>query len=70
MISKLTFSPLDTLRKFTVVYNFNHSKMGFNNSITVTAMNQEHAIELAKHEVACAYGSGMLKRFSFKLAVN
>lgn len=54
------------LPKFTIVYSFNHSKMGFNNSITVEAMNHEQAIEKAKNEVSMCYGSKMLKKFSFK----
>lgn len=52
--------------KFTIVYNFNHSKMGFNNSITVEAISREQAIEKAKKEVAMVYGTDMLKKFSFK----
>jgi len=54
------------LKKYTIIYNFNHSKMGFNNSITLDAFSIEHAIGLAKLEVAGVYGSGMLNRFSFK----
>lgn len=57
---------MNTLQKHTIVYSFNHSKMGFNNSITVSALSREAAIELAKKEVAMVYGSDMLKKFSFK----
>ncbi len=67
MISKLTFQAGETLHKITVVYTFNNSKFGFNNSITLDAMNNDHAIELAQHEVAGVYGSKMLKRFSFSV---
>lgn len=55
-----------TPQPYRVVYFFNHSKMGFSNSITVEAINPDQAIEKAKHEVACVYGSGMLKKFTFK----
>jgi hypothetical protein len=55
------------IKKVAVVYSFNHSKMGFNNQITVEAVNDEQAIEKAKNEVAGVYGTAMLKRFSFKL---
>lgn len=56
----------DKLQSFTIAYTFNHSKMGFNNSITVDALNKEQAIEKAKKEVSMCYGSDMLKKFSFK----
>lgn len=52
--------------KFTIVYSFNHSRMGFNNSVTVEAMNYEQAVEKAKIEVSGVYGSSMLKKFTFK----
>lgn len=55
------------IKAVTVIYTFNHSKMGFNNSVTVDAINDEMAIEKAKQEVAGVYGSKMLRRFSFKL---
>jgi len=50
-----------------VVYYFNHSKMGFSNEITVTAICDEQAIDKAQSEVSGCYGSSMLKRFSFKI---
>ena len=53
-------------KRFTVVYTFNHSKMGFNNSVIVIALNEAQALENAKNEVSQVYGSKMLKRFSFK----
>jgi hypothetical protein len=55
------------LQKVTVIYQFHNSRMGFQNSITVDAISNEHALEIAKKEVAMCYGSGMLKRFSFKI---
>jgi hypothetical protein len=39
--------------------------MGFNNSISVEALNPEHAKENAKREVSQCYGSKMLPRFVF-----
>ncbi len=53
-------------KKYSIFYNFHHSKMGFQNSVTVTALNVDQAIDLAKDEVAKTYGTKMLKRFSFK----
>ena len=53
-------------KKYRIIYSFHHSKMGFNNSITVEALNVDQAIEQAKNEVSGCYGSAMLKRFSFK----
>jgi len=55
-----------TLKSYRIIYSFNHSKMGFNNSITVKAFNVDAAIEDAKKQVMEVYGSGMIKRFSFK----
>lgn len=55
------------VKKVTIVYFFNHSKMGFSNEITVDAINDEQAIDKAKHEVAGVYGSNMLRRFTFQL---
>jgi len=54
------------LKKYRIIYSFHHSKMGFNNSITVTALNLDSAIEDAKKQVSEVYGSKMLPRFSFK----
>jgi hypothetical protein len=53
-------------KKYRILYTFNNSKMGFQNSITVISLNVDMAIEDAKKEVSMTYGSGMLKRFSFK----
>lgn len=58
--------PGDTkLNRFRVTYQFNNSKFGFQNSITVNAFNEDHAIDNAKKEVSDCYGSKMLRRFSF-----
>lgn len=65
-ISKECMIPGRRLKKYAILYSFNHSKMGFNNSMTIEAFSIEHAIGLAKIEVAGVYGSGMLNRFSFK----
>jgi len=54
-------------KKVTVIYSFNHSKMGFTNEITNTCINDEQAIDKAKEGVAGVYGSSMLKKFSFKI---
>jgi len=54
---------------FRVVYNFKHSKMGFQNSITVTALNLEDATKQAKDAVSECYGSKMLPRFTFNQPV-
>ena len=51
---------------YKIVYTFNHSKMGFNNQISIEARNREEAIYKAKIEVGNVYGSKMLNRFSFK----
>jgi hypothetical protein len=55
------------MKYIKVIYEFRHSKMGFQNQITVDALNEEHAIENAKKAVSEAYGSKMLKRFTFKI---
>jgi hypothetical protein len=55
------------VNKVTIVYFFNHSKMGFSNEITVDAICNEQALDKAKDAVSGCYGSSMLKRFSFKI---
>jgi len=55
------------IKKVKVIYFFNHSKMGFSNEITVDAISNEQALDKAKYEVSGVYGSGMLKKFSFKI---
>lgn len=50
---------------FRVIYEFRHSKMGFQNSVTVESLNEQQAIEQAKREVSQVYGSKMLPRFIF-----
>lgn len=53
-------------KKYRILYNYNHSKMGFSNSITVEALNVDQALEKARHEVEMCYGTGMINKFSFK----
>ena len=50
---------------YCVGYSFNHSRMGFNNSITVEALTPVEARLKAELEVSMCYGSKMLKRFTF-----
>jgi len=57
---------LSNYENYTIIYSFNDSKMGFNNSVTVQAQNYEQAIEKAKQEIASCYGANMLKKFTFK----
>ena len=57
---------MSNFKLYRIIYSFNHSKMGFNNSITVEALNVDYAINEAKRQVSEVYGSKMLKRFSFK----
>ncbi len=57
---------MSQFKKYRILYNFNHSKMGFQNSLTVIALNVDSAIEDAKRQVSEVYGSKMLPRFSFK----
>ena len=56
---------MSNFKKYTIIYTFNHSKMGFQNSITLITLNLESAIEDAKKQVSEVYGSKMLQRFSF-----
>jgi hypothetical protein len=58
---------METMKHRTVIYEFKHSKMGFQNEVTVDSLNEEHAIENAKQEVAKIFGKGMLQRFIFKV---
>ncbi len=53
------------MKKYRVIYTFKHSKMGFNNSITVEGISPDHAIEIARNEVQMTYGKGMINRFTF-----
>lgn len=55
-----------TFKKISITYFFNHSKMGFSNSVTVEAISIEDAMNKAKKEVAMCYGTAMLKKFTFK----
>lgn len=53
-------------KKYRIIYSFNHSRMGFNNSITVIALNVDDAIKDATNQVKEVYGSNMINRFTFK----
>ncbi len=59
-------STYQRLKKYRILYSFKHSKMGFNNSVTVTAFNVDEAIKKVKEDVSGVYGSAMLPRFEFK----
>ncbi len=63
---KITPIKNSSFSKYQVTYFFNHSKMGFSNSVTVEALSIDHAIENAKQAVKDCYGSKMLPRFTFK----
>ena len=58
-----------TFNIYCVEYYFNHSKMGFSNSISVESFSKEDAINKAIDEVSGCYGKNMLNRFSFKDAI-
>lgn len=58
------------MKKYRVIYTFNHSTHGFQNSVTVDAITPTKAAEIASNEVVNVYGSKMLKRFTFKEPVQ
>jgi len=55
-----------TIKNFRVLYEFNNSKFGFTNSVTVECCTPEQAKEKAIHEISCCYGSKMLNKFDIK----
>lgn len=55
------------LKKYTVIYNFHHSRMGFNNSLTTEQLSENHALVYVMEEVKKVYGAKMFKRFTFKI---
>jgi len=57
---------MSQFKKYRIIYTFNHSKMGFQNSITVISLNVDMAIKDAERQVGEVYGSKILQRFSFK----
>ena len=63
---KITPITNSMFKRFTVTYNFKHSKMGFQNQITVEALSEADAIKLAQTAVSECYGSKMLNRFTFE----
>ncbi len=52
--------------RYRILYDFHHSRMGFQNSITVEALNEEQAIEEAKRQVGEVFGNNMVNRFTYK----
>ena len=57
---------MNKLKQYRIIYTFDHSKMGFQNSITINALNVDDAIKIAKIQVSEVYGNELLKKFSFK----
>jgi hypothetical protein len=53
------------MKKFRIVYQFNHSKMGFQNSITIEAKDEIKALIEAKEKVATTYHMQPIKKFTF-----
>ena len=54
------------MKKYRIIYTYNRPKFGFNNSVTVTALNVDEAIKEAKNKVLECYGENESKYFSFK----
>lgn len=54
-------------RLYRVLYNFHHSKMGFQNSITCEALSEDHALVDAMEQVKEVYGSRLFKKFTFQI---
>jgi len=52
------------MKKYRCTYQFNHSKFGFQNSITVENINSDFAKDQALKEIEMCYGSKMMKRFT------
>ena len=67
MLQTTIYQPQYHPKQITIVYFFNHSKMGFSNEITVEAICNEMAMDKAKLAISECYGSSMLKKFSFKI---
>ena len=57
---------MSQFKKYRIIYSFHHSRMGFQNSITIVALNVDDAIKDAQRQVSEVYGSKMLNRFTFK----
>jgi len=60
--------PVAGEKEFKILYNFNHSKFGFQNQITVYAKDLDSAIEKARQACLETYGEKMVKKFTFKEA--
>lgn len=59
------YQPEHPVKKYTVTYQENSAVGGFSSKIKVEAISRQQAIDKAKYEVAGAYGSAKLKRFTF-----
>jgi hypothetical protein len=55
------------MKKYIVVYTFHHSRMGFQNEITIETISENHALVAAMEDVAEVFGKSMIKRFTFKI---
>lgn len=54
------------MKSYIILYNYNHSKFGFQNQITVVASSENEALNIAKNKCIETYGQKQIKRFSFK----
>lgn len=55
------------MKNYIIIYEFKHSKFGFQNQITVSAGSEEEAKKKASDECVKTYGKKQIKRFSFKV---
>ena len=55
------------MKKYIVIYTFHHSRMGFQNEITIETISEDHALVAAMEDVTKVFGKSMFKRFSFKI---
>lgn len=56
---------MSNFKKYRIIYTFKNSKFGFQNSITIIALNLDDTIKDALKQVEDVYGNKMIKRFSF-----
>lgn len=66
LLNRLKLYIMSQFKKYRIIYTFNNSKFGFQNSVTVISLNVDMALKDAEKQVSEVYGSKMLKRFSFK----
>ena len=50
---------------YTVAYSLHHSKVGFNSSMAVEALSEDHALANVMEEVTKVYGKRLFRRFTF-----